>query len=147
MQIIKETHEIEFILINCRSDQHDAFIISPIWNICVTNVHTCVLLVANSSRSVPRSWLITGFVTRLTWRVSLVEQELPTLPEHMSSVPVFNGVRVTRSLVSYVCFVDRCLSFCTFLFGHCVVWSSSIYRFWLPLPTLLTKFKILFLIY
>jgi hypothetical protein len=29
-----------------------------------------------------------------------------------------------------VCFVDRCLSFCTFSFGHCVV-CSSIYGFWL----------------
>ena len=43
--------------------------------------------------------------------------------------PGFSGVRVTRSLVLCVCFVDRCLSFCTFSFGHCVVWSSSIYRF------------------
>ena len=34
--------------------------------------------------------------------------------EHMSSPPVFSGVRVNRSLVLYVCFVDRCLSFCTF---------------------------------
>ena len=41
-------------------------------------------------------------------------QELLTLPEHLSSPPVFSGVRVTRSLVLYVCFVDRCLSFCTF---------------------------------
>jgi hypothetical protein len=32
-------------------------------------------------------------------------------------------------LVLYVCFVDRCLSFCPFSFGHCVVWSSSIYGF------------------
>ena len=30
---------------------------------------------------------------------------------------VFSGVRVTRSLVLYVCFVDRCLSFCTFFFA------------------------------
>jgi hypothetical protein len=30
------------------------------------------------------------------------------------------------------CDVDRCLSFCTFSFGHCVV-CSSIYGFWLPL--------------
>jgi hypothetical protein len=30
------------------------------------------------------------------------------------SPPVFSGVHVTRSLVLYVCFVDRCLSFCTF---------------------------------
>jgi hypothetical protein len=79
------------------------------------------------------SWLIIGFVTRLTRRVSLVEQELLTLPEHRSSPPVFSGVRVTWSLVLYVCFVDRCLSVCTFSFGHCVVWSSSIYGFWLPL--------------
>jgi hypothetical protein len=32
--------------------------------------------------------------------------------EHLSSPPVLSGVRVTRSLVLCVCFVDRCLSFC-----------------------------------
>ena len=62
-----------------------------------------------------------------------MEQELLTLPEHLSSPSVVSGIRVTRSLVLYVCFVDRCLSFCTFSFGHCVVCSSSIYGFWLPL--------------
>jgi hypothetical protein len=46
----------------------------------------------------------------------LVEQELFTLPEHLSSTPVFNGIRVTRSLVLYVYFVDHCLSICTFFF-------------------------------
>ena len=68
----------------------------------------------------------TGFVTRLKRRVSLVEQELPTLPEHLSSPPVFSGIRLTRSLVLYVlvCFVDCCLSSCTFSFGHYVVCSS-----------------------
>jgi hypothetical protein len=45
-------------------------------------------------------------------RYCLVEQELLTLPEHLSSPPVFSEVRVTRSLVLFVCFVDRCLSFC-----------------------------------
>jgi hypothetical protein len=45
----------------------------------------------------------------------------------------YSGVPVTRSLVLYSCFVDRCLSFCTFSFGHCVVCSSSIYGLWLPL--------------
>jgi hypothetical protein len=39
---------------------------------------------------------------------------------------VFRGVSVTRCLVLYVCFVDRCL---TFSFDHCVVCSSSIYGF------------------
>jgi hypothetical protein len=48
--------------------------------------------------------------------VPLVEQELLTLPEHPSSPPVLSGVRVNRSLVLYICFVDRCLSFCTFFF-------------------------------
>ena len=68
-------------------------------------------------------------LTRLTRRVPLVEQELPTLPEDLRSPPVFNGVHVTRSLVLYVCFVDRCLFFCIFSFGHCVVCSTSIYGF------------------
>ena len=82
----------------------------------------------------PKCLLLNQTNLRLTRRVSLVEKELLTLPEHLSSSPpVFGGVRVTRSLVLYVCLVDRCLSFCTFSFGHCVVCSSSIYEFWLPL--------------
>ena len=74
--------------------------------------------------------LILILITRLTRRVPLVEQELRTLPEHLSSPPVFSGVCVSRFLVLCVCFVDRCLSFCTSSFGHCVV-CPSIYRFWL----------------
>jgi hypothetical protein len=83
----------------------------PLWNICVTNDNGYVPLVINTSRSFPHSWSITGFVTRLTRRVPLVEQEIPTLPEHPSSPPVFSWVRVSRSLVLWVCFVDCCLSF------------------------------------
>ena len=67
--------------------------------------------------------------TRLTRRVSQVENELLTLPEHLKSPPVFSGVCVTRSLVLCVCFVDRGVSFCPFSFGHCVVCSSSKYGF------------------
>ena len=61
-----------------------------------------------------------------------MKQELPTLPKHLSSPPVFSGVLVARFLVLCVCFVDRCLSFCTFSFPHCVV-CPSIYGLWLPL--------------
>jgi hypothetical protein len=43
------------------------------------------------------------------------------------SPPVF-----TWSLVLCICFVDRCLSICTFSFSHCVVCSSSTNEFWLP---------------
>jgi len=65
--------------------------------------------------------------------VPLVEQELLTLPEHLSSPPALSGVRVTRSLVLGACLVDRCLSFYPFYFGDCVVCPSSICRFWLSL--------------
>ena len=88
-----------------------------------------VPFVVNISRSFSHSWLITGFVSRLTWRVPLVEQELLTLLEHMSSRPGFSWVLVTQSLVLCVCFVDCCLSFCSFSFGHRVV-CPSIYGFW-----------------
>jgi hypothetical protein len=48
-----------------------------------------------------------------------VEQKQLTFPEHPSSVSVFSGVCVTRSLVLCVCFVDHCLSFCPFLSLYC----------------------------
>ena len=90
-----------------------------------------VPLAVNTSRSFPYSWLITGFVTRITRRVPKVEQELLTLPEHSSLLPVFSEVRVTRSLILCACFVDRCLFSCPFSVGHCVVCS----------PILITSFS------
>jgi hypothetical protein len=53
--------------------------------------------------------------------VPLVEQELLTLPEHLSSPPVFSGVRVTQSLVLYVDFVHRLLYFIICLRGTYVI--------------------------
>ena len=49
-----------------------------------------------------------------------------TVPEHLSSPPIFSGVRVTRSLVLCICFADRCLYF---FFGHRVFRPSSNYGF------------------
>jgi hypothetical protein len=43
--------------------------------------------------------------------VPLVEQELLTIPDHLSSLPVFSGVRVTRFVVLCVCFVHRFVLF------------------------------------
>jgi hypothetical protein len=57
-----------------------------------------------------------------------MEQQLLTLPEHLSSSPVLSGVLVTRSLVWYVCFVDRCLFF--------FLWPFCPSQFWLPLCVL-----------
>ena len=53
----------------------------PLWNIGVINDHGYVPLVVGTSRSLPHSWLITGLIRR----VSLVEQQLLTLPENLSS--------------------------------------------------------------
>jgi hypothetical protein len=92
-----------------------------------------VPLVVATSRSFPHSRLITGFVTKLTRLVPLVDQELPTLPEHLNLPPVLSGVHVTRSLVWYVCCVDLVCPFVLLSFSHCVVCPSSIYGFWLPL--------------
>ena len=99
----------------------------PLWNICVTNDHGYVPLFVNIYRSFPHSRLITGFVTRLTRWVPLVDQELLTLPEHLSSPSVFSGFPVTRSLVLCVCFVDRCLS-CYILFLLAIV-LSDLFRY------------------
>jgi hypothetical protein len=80
-----------------------------------------VPLVVNTSRSFPHSGFITGLLSRLTRRVSLVEQELLTLPEHLNSPTVFSEIHCIRSLVLCACFVDRCLSFCLFVLA--IVWS------------------------
>jgi hypothetical protein len=100
-----------------------------------------VPLVVNTSRSFRHSWLITRFVIRLTRQVPLVEQERTAYPSGAPEFTLgFSGVRVIRSVVLGVYFVDRCLSFWSF--GHCVVCSSLNYGFWLSLwylQTLLTK--------
>ena len=72
--------------------------------ICVTNDHGSPPLVIDSSQSFLHSWLVTVFVTKVTRWVPLMEQELFTLPDHMSLPSVCSGVRVARSLF-FVCSV------------------------------------------
>ena len=43
------------------------------------------------------------------------------LPEYQIPPQDFSEVCVIRSLVVYVCFLDRCLTCCTFSFVHCVL--------------------------
>ena len=64
-------------------------------------------------------------VTRVTPRLSHVEQELPTLPEHVGSPPVFSGVRVARSLVLCVIFCRLLFVLCPFSFGDCIFCPSN----------------------
>ena len=58
---------------------------------------------------------------RVTRRMSLVGQELPTLPENTCAPPVLSGVRVARSSVFCGVFVHHCWSIC---FGVLHVLSS-----------------------
>jgi hypothetical protein len=60
--------------------------------------------------------LKTRIVTRLTRRAPLVAQELLTLPEHLSSPPIFSEVCVTRSLVLCYSIFDLMCMFCRSLF-------------------------------
>ena len=53
-------------------------------------------------RSFSYSWLTTGYLTRLTRRVPLVEQELPTFTEHLSSPPFFLFVLVLYYQITYL---------------------------------------------
>jgi hypothetical protein len=84
--------------------------------------------------SFPLSLLITdtGFVTRLTRRVPLVEQELLTLPEHLSS-PLFLVGFVLLDL-SFMCMFCRSLFVLLyFLFWPLCCLFFDIYGFWLHL--------------
>jgi hypothetical protein len=67
-----------------------------------------------------------SFSRNLSWALNLIFSFL------------FWQLNQLRSLVLYVCFVDRCMSVCPCSFGHYVVCSSSINRFWLPLCYLQT---------
>ena len=76
----------------------------------------CPVVTARLCRQIQRSLIFytwcRGHKFGLVSYVSLFQNKRqPTLPEHPSSPPVFSGVRVTRSLVLCVCFVDRYLSF------------------------------------
>jgi hypothetical protein len=91
------------------------------YKLSVTSDHGYVLFVVIAILS--HSWLITGFATRVTWRVPHLEQVPLTLPR-------FRGVRVSRTLVFCVMFCSslfvilslfvwplRCLSFNLWLLG------------------------------
>jgi hypothetical protein len=70
--------------------------------------------------------------------MSLVEQELLTLPEHLSSSPVFSGIHVARSLVFYVMFCKSLFVFVWPLYGLSFEFTVSDYPFWYLYTFLLT---------
>ena len=65
----------EFLLVRLKSSLQKFYgRHNDLCNICVTNDHRYVPLVASTSRSFPHSWLITRFVNRVTQWVPLMEQ-------------------------------------------------------------------------
>jgi hypothetical protein len=88
---------------------------------------------------------------RLTRRVPIVKQQLLTFLELLSSLPVISVVRVTRSLVLYVCFIYRGWSFCSFFLLAIVLsvlrrymdsdYSFGIFKLFLQLKNLIERMK------
>ena len=72
--------------------------------------------------------LITVIINRIIRWKPPSEQELPNVPGHLSSPPVFSGVRVARTVV--FCFVFYRLLFDVrpFSFANCVVCPSNFFN-------------------
>ena len=66
---------------------------------CFIYVICIYVLVSNT---IPFQMMFVSFNSNTT--VSLTEHELITLPEHLSSAPVYSGVRIARSFVFFVVF-------------------------------------------
>jgi hypothetical protein len=62
----------------------------------VSHDHGYVPFVVITIRFCPYSCFVTGFVTTVTRQVPHVEQELLTLPEHLSSLPLFTCLSWVR---------------------------------------------------
>jgi hypothetical protein len=71
---------------SCLSDRRPR-----ICSVGLTEDHGYVLFVVVIIQSFLPSWLITGFWTRVTRRVPLVNQGLHTFPKHLSSPPLLVG--------------------------------------------------------
>ena len=95
------------------------------YELSLSHTTTYVPLIVSTSLSFPHSRLITGFVTRGTRWMPLVETKRLTIPEHLCSPLVFSGFRVALSFFSVYYFVDHCLSFCHFYFRYYVVCHST----------------------
>ena len=98
--------------------------------ICFTNDHGYASFVVISIRTFLHSSLVTWSVIKVIWRVSLLEQELLTIPDHLCFPWDFDFLCVAQSLGFCVVFC-RSLYVWPFCFGHCIVcpFSSFCYLF------------------
>jgi hypothetical protein len=77
-------------------------------------------------------YLIIVFLNILLLYLYVVEQELHSLPEQLSSQPVSSGDRVVQCLVSCVAF---CRSLCPFYVDDCII-STYIWSIYLSVDTI-----------
>ena len=90
--------------------------------------HGYVPLVVNTSWSCPHPWFIAGFLTRVTRRLPLVEQEPLTLSGAPESTPCFSVVRVTRyNVFSFLCSVSHIVVYPFVLFPLVIVFSVLLF--------------------
>jgi hypothetical protein len=112
-------------------------------------VNCCEIFVSQITVITIRPFLywqfITWFAKRVTRRVPLVEQKLVTLPGHLSSPPLFSGIRIVQALVSVLCFVNHRFS-SLFLVIVLSVPLRLIDGFWLPLGILKLFVKCIILV-
>ena len=102
MLLTRELLNQGFLLVNLKSSlrkvykrHHD---LVNRYKISVSHTTTCLPLVESTSWFFPHSRLVTGFVTRVTRRMPLVEQKLLTIPEFLCSPLVYSWFRVARYL-------------------------------------------------
>jgi hypothetical protein len=107
-------------VVHTKLDIYNFIIFIRRW-ICHSNRKTCKTLLSN--KSVTTSMHVNGIISYgdiFETYVSFSSSNCSPFRCTWVHPPVFSGIRVTRSLVLCVWFVDRCLSFCPFSFGHYV---------------------------
>ena len=104
-----------------------------------TTWHRDIICLQSIIHSLSHPWVIIGFVRRVTWRVPLVEQEVLTFTEHLSSPLLCNEVCVAQSLVFCGVFC-RSLLFLSF-YNICSLpsYCLSLFDLWLLVTTLLSS--------
>jgi hypothetical protein len=79
--LIRKLLKQGFLLVRLKSSLQKFYLLTMLRDICVTNYHGIIPFFVITIRSFSHLCLIIGFVTRVTQRVPLVEQELPTFQE------------------------------------------------------------------
>ena len=134
--LTREVQNESFLLVKLKSSLQKFYVDTmtgwPLWNIRVTNDHGYATIVVHTSMSFHHAWLITGFKTKLTQRMSLVEQELLTSVGHLKSPTVVSDVSVSWSLVLFIMF-SRSLFVLLFLWPLCCLSFFNIQILIIPL--------------